>query len=49
MLLQVIFLVQFGLVKDTRIIELLWHKSILLQGLKNLVTCLKCDDISSYI
>ena len=49
MLLQVIFLVQFGLVMDTRIIELLWHKSILLQGLKSLVTCLKCDDIFSYI
>ena len=34
MLLQVILSVEFGLVIDTRIIEILWHKSILLRGLK---------------
>ena len=45
MLLQVMFLVEFGLVMGTRIIEILWHKSVLLEGLKILVTCLKCDDI----
>ena len=45
MLLQVMFSVEFGLVMDTRIIEILRHKSILLQGLNYLVTCLKCDDI----
>ena len=44
-LLQVMFSVEFGLVMDTRIIEILWHKSILLQWLKNLVTCLIFDDI----
>ena len=45
MLLQVMFSVEFGLVMDTRIIEILRHKSILLLGLNYLVTCLKCDDI----
>ena len=45
MLLQVMFSVEFGLVMDTRIMEILGQKSILLQGLKNLVTCLKCDNI----
>ena len=40
----IMFLVQFGLVMDTRIIEIfmIMHKAILLEGLKNLVTCLKC-------
>ena len=40
----IMFLVQFGLVMDTRIIEIFMtmHKAILLEGLKNLVTCLKC-------
>ena len=42
------FLVEFGLLMDTRIIEILWHKLILLQVLKNMVTRLKCDDIFSY-
>ena len=37
MLLQVMFLAEFGLVMDTRI--------RISQGIKNLVTCLKCDDI----
>ena len=45
MLLQVTFSVEFGLVMDTRIIEIFLLKLILLQGLKNLVTCIKCDDI----
>ena len=45
MLLQVMLSVKFGLVMDTRVIEILGQKSILLQGLKNLVTCLKCHDI----
>ena len=49
MLLQVMFLVEFGLVMGTRIIEILWHKSVLLEGLKILVTCLKCDDIFFFI
>ena len=48
-LLHVMFSVEFGLVMDTRIIEILWHKSILLQWLKNLVTCLTFDDIFFYI
>ena len=44
MLLQVMFSVEFGLVMDTRIMEILGQKSILLR-LKNLETCLKCDNI----
>ena len=48
MLLQAMCLVEFGLVMNTRITEILWYKSILLQGLKNLVTCLKCDDICCF-
>ena len=48
MLLQAMFLVEFGLVMNTRITDILRHKSILLQGLKNLVTCLKCDDICCF-
>ena len=43
-----LFLVEFGLAMYTRIIEILWHKSILLQWPKNLITCLKCDDFFLY-